>query len=427
MIRLIPWLPFCLIISLGLLNACGQKNEKGDSFIAGHWGHLVDVASSWAKPTFLINQPKNQVYNVCLDNQMAQDYPGIQAEIEAAINIWGHYLGRKVPVKFNLVALDASYDNETVSEYTNRIWRFCPRGTNIVVGIAHQDGSVGVTSYNSQGQRGLYLKVPEEIETYTDDDGKKVTTGLVWQTFRDVTSETKTGDELLNILISRNRSVFVSKEKGLFTLGVLMHEFGHVWGLCDQYVLSGDRSTNCDPKFASINGQGHIVLNSDAQMSKANRYSQLFLSDDDIQGIRTFLDRPSFIPAGQPTKDEALKTTVAPISLSAIEFVKIENVRRMAGKIEATVILRTSVPVNYFFSLSGDNTGSIDFDERIASSALSWTPMVYTMGINGPSADLDKLTLTIKVPKAGTEGEFENTTISAPIPKETERNVIVIR
>jgi hypothetical protein len=85
------------------------------------------------------------------------------------------------------------------------------------------------------------------------------------------------------------------------------------------------------------------------------------------------------------------------------------------------------VPVNYFFSLSGDNTGSIDFDERIASSALSWTPMVYTMGINGPSADLDKLTLTIKVPKAGTEGEFENTTISAPIPKETERNVIVIR
>lgn len=79
--------------------ACSQLANEETGEAESAWGHLSSARLNATAPQFLINKDVGAKYRVCLASYMTQALPGIETEIDAAINVWGQYLGRTIPVE----------------------------------------------------------------------------------------------------------------------------------------------------------------------------------------------------------------------------------------------------------------------------------------------------------------------------------------
>ena len=74
------------------------------------------------------------------------------------------------------------------------------------------------------------------------------------------------------------------------TYGTILHEVGHNWGLCDQYIAIGedgkDTAANCNDNLA---GHGNSNKVTSAVMGAGHRSD---LTDDDIEGIKYIVNQP---------------------------------------------------------------------------------------------------------------------------------------
>src|SRR5262249_1064962 len=137
----------------------------------------------------------------------------------------------------------------------------------------------------------------------------------------------------------------------MLTLPVLTHEFGHVWGLCDQY----EGPTNCDPEHST----SHKVL--DSTMGAAGAREKIFLTDDDIDGIRALAARHGFND-NWPNTTAALKAAPKPTQLKEIELFRIES----AAPQDSKLLVR--------YGLVTNRGGEYHFEVRERGTA-KWTPL----------------------------------------------------
>mgnify|MGYP003336503312 CR=1 FL=1 len=174
---------------------------------------------------------------------------------------------------------------------------------------------------NEVKENGYRLGETAYVATYrgTDQDGKKnivnfhrtlsltrFSNGRKFISLEQATGIQRTGKEILDLLLSRQKTVDLPKTETFLTLRTFIHEFGHIWGLCDQYPLDNNQ-TNCDPLHSTLSPQGHIILNEDAAMSSSGWIHELGLHDDDIEGIIDLAERSDIASTGwaMPSKNYA--------------------------------------------------------------------------------------------------------------------------
>ncbi len=276
--------PFILFMFLALISC--DKHSGHSKMVKGYWGHNTSASSVSPELKALLGHvKKNMTYKICLANYMVKEHPGIENELRAAINIWGHYIGRKINISMTKLDLP---ETELTGPHPgkNFYYPLCPPGTDLVVArLAPSDASeVGQTVLrydNKKFSRALFLRQPHK-----DQNG--------WLTLSEALNKELTEDEIIEIYKKRDQTIYI-KENKLLTMQTILHEMGHVWGLCDQYRLDTESGTNCDPNFASINEEGHIILHDEATMAATHWHPNLYLSDDDIEGIRQLAERDSFV------------------------------------------------------------------------------------------------------------------------------------
>ena len=314
-----------LLFSL-VIYSCAKSGQNLDlQVFDGKWGHLPSLRNSNPSSMFLIHQNKDDNYDICIAEYMIEKYPGIQVELEASINLWAHYIGRNISIEFNVQALPEVTDTQMESlEQIKLYYDLCGESTDLVVGEAFSNGStLGFTqqtySYyvnnnNSRHdvasfRRGLFLR------KHKPNDSKKYN----WISYESKTSKKHTKEDLLQLMIKRETIGFKKADDIFTTLPIIIHEIGHIWGLCDQYVI-GNNSTNCDADNASIDEHGHVVLDFDAQMSSAGWKEKYFLTKDDIKGIQKLAER--FHNSHWPTKEEFEKVSINPIKRKTSKYLK---------------------------------------------------------------------------------------------------------
>jgi predicted Zn-dependent protease with MMP-like domain len=284
---------FTLIIS-----SCGKKGENLSKVLPGFWGHLEQVEKSDSTKLFLIHLKDQADFNVCLAQEMSDKLPGVEEEIKASINIWGHYIGRKIRVNITKRTLLNEVEKYDLNKLTDKNYDLCPSQTDIVVGFAKdqvESNWVGITTYTyytkkppkqdeiSRYKRGLFLRQGEV--------DKVKSSGYKWISLNTHFNKVFGEDELLNLLIDRKSKIYLPDLHEKISLRVLVHEFGHVWGLCDQYYLDKENKTNCDPAFSSLDHEGKVHIHEESTMSTSGWINDLYLSEDDITGIRELAER----------------------------------------------------------------------------------------------------------------------------------------
>jgi hypothetical protein len=171
-------------------------------------------------------------------------------------------------------------------------------------------------------------------------------------------------------------------------LPVLTHEYGHVWGLCDQY----EGSANCDPQSSS----SHPV---EASIMGARGATQrLFLTDDDIEGVRTLAGKPGFAHDwGAPRSDPP-----APLVSKPVELARIEGVKRVAGKLIVTYGVVTPGAARYAFALQAVGTSAFTplTSEFSSATAIDEPTGQLTISLSPGSAPRYNVRLTV-TPSSG--------------------------
>jgi len=336
-----------LFISLAMLSfffACSRNGNQSDlKIVRGFWGHLSSIEDVAPSSLFLVHVAPEQVYKICISRDFLNKYSGVEQEVEASIDIWAHYIGREIKTRTDIVDLPSPKNNETPDQLLEDYISKCPAGTDLVVAESYfNDAATGKTvsnySYRHQDNQGrnivesfkqaLFLKKSHEGASSSDQ--------VIWRTLASIKGQKLSRTEIFELLKARGEKVFLTGTSELLTLRTIMHEIGHVWGLCDQYALAGNR-TNCDANFATLDSRGHILLNKSSTMSSQGWVSPLYLSDDDITGIQKLAKRPGFQATwGEPNLSQI---DVPTTSSKAIEFSQILSVQ----KDESTIVVRMAV------------------------------------------------------------------------------------
>ncbi len=197
--------------------------------------------------------------------------------------------------------------------------------------LPQRDGTRKITSFS----RYLFLRDYDLVPTVDSDGIAERWASLAGE---DATAAPATARDLLATMLGRGQTRY-AKAGAYLALPVLVHEIGHVWGLCDQY----EGANNCDPR----NSSSHRV---EASIMGARGATQrLFLTDDDIEGIRTLGGKPGF------DHDWGAPPTEPPAALAQkpVELARIEGVRRDGAALVVTYGVVTSVPARYEFALQG--------------------------------------------------------------------------
>lgn len=297
--------------------------------------------------------------------------PGLESEVFAAINVWGAYL-KDLPRS----RADQSVDDRAAS-YNS----ICGTDFDVVMGFAKiEDAAVGLTgsrfSFIRQPDgarrivsfsRFLFLRDYDLVRTLDADGITERWTSLAAQD-----GAATTGPELLAKMMTRASTRYAQGSTYL-VLPVLTHEYGHVWGLCDQY----EGTTNCDP----VDSSSHRVEAS--IMGARGAKQRLYLTDDDIEGVRTLAGKPGFAHDW----DRPRLDSPAPIALKPVELARIENVRREGNTLVVTYGVVTSGPTRYAFSLQ---QGAGSAFTPLTSDFQSATPFNVPVGrltitLGGPS------------------------------------------
>jgi hypothetical protein len=354
-----------------------DRTEPPTGELESRWGFLNDESLVPTSPQYLVNKSRNATYRVCLPQYMADAFPGINAEIHAAINVWASYLGRSIPVEIVPKDLPRARPDQSVDDLAAAYQTACGSGFDVVMGLGKLESSaVGLTGASYQyiqqtdGSRRitsfarfLFLRDYDIVPTIGGDGLPEQWTSLAAQ---DGTS--MTGPDLLATMLTRTKTHYAVASTYLI-LPVLTHEYGHVWGLCDQY----EGSTNCD----AHNSTSHFVEQS--IMGARGGTQRLFLTDDDIVGVRALAGKPGFAHDwGAPRNDAPTAILHKPVELA-----RIESVRREGATLVVTYGVVTSEPARYAFALQG--AGETDF-----------TPLTSDFGsaepVDSPSG---RLTITL--------------------------------
>ncbi len=286
----------CLL--LAVLPAC--RDQSSDSQLS--WGHIQDEALLPSSPQYLINKKPGETYRICLAPRMAQELPGVAAELEAAVKIWGSYIGRSIPVDVKIAnEAECGESKDLIADFT-----------------ALNSSTVGRTGASWRGfgpDRILSFRRTLELRDYTKspDPIQQVEN---WESLEMASGQSRTAQEIVELL-QRRSELTVSAPKKAMTLPVIVHEMGHVWGLCDQY----EGANNCDPRHSSTHPELKSI------MGASSGINRLYLTDDDITGIRELAKRPGFSEAW-PGTESSLSVAVKPISESAIPYFKLRALSR---------------------------------------------------------------------------------------------------
>jgi hypothetical protein len=389
-------LPFAIAL-LVCTAACGEAPSDGPVGQGEYgWGFLNEDSLVPDAPQYLVNKTRGAKYRVCLPRYMQDALPGIESEVFAAINVWGAYLGRSVNVEIVTKDLPRSRTDQSVDELAEVYNTICGADFDVVMGLAKiEDAAVGLTGSgfsfiqrpNGTRQivsfsRFLFLRDYDIVPTL-DADGVPEQ----WVSLATQDGVSTTGPDLLAKMLTRSNTRYAQHSTYL-ALPVLTHEYGHVWGLCDQY----EGTTNCDP----VNSSSHRV---EASIMGARGATQrLYLTDDDIEGVRTLGGRPGFAHDwGAPRLDAP-----APIALKPVELARIENVRREGNALVVTYGVVTSGPARYAFSLqqAGETTFTPLQDDFRSATPFDVPVGRLTISLAGPSPKPFKVRLIV-TPQAG--------------------------
>ena len=107
-----------------ILSGCVEQIEDANhkevnSAILSNYGHLTSVDDYNASPLFLATLPKDQEYKICLSEKLTKKYPGIKEEIEASVNVWAHYIDRKIPINIVVKNLPFPSHGWDIKDFSN--------------------------------------------------------------------------------------------------------------------------------------------------------------------------------------------------------------------------------------------------------------------------------------------------------------------
>ena len=247
------------------------------------WGHLDGQSLQPGAPQFLINQAPNDLYDICLASYLIDELPGVESELEAAINVWATAIGRHIPVNIVVAEQERAQLSQSANQLMKTYYGNCPASTDLVVGLApFKDATTGQTgaSWRIRGQeiisfqRYLFLR---DMDLTPGRNAKR------WVSLAALEGRPYSADELLETLVNEQRIVFDPPGTSL-SLPVIVHEVGHIWGLCDQYT----GVDNCNPQHSSPTKDESSIMAASGQLSK------LYLTRDDRVGIRKLVQREGF-------------------------------------------------------------------------------------------------------------------------------------
>ncbi len=336
------------------------------------------------EPIFLINRDKASTYEVCLPAS-AVEVPGLEAEVEAAARVWARAVGRELRVEFR---------------------RGCDKGGDLLFAFrALREQALGETGFKQtttttttansktveQKANGRYLYLRDFAKAPLKENPK-----LAWISAREAfkMKAEPTADEILARLEARDAVVYSLDDK-VVRLMVLIHEFGHVWGLCDLY----SSNQRCDPKHATTldaDGRGSAVMGPNGPRQP------LFLGDDDFAGIRALALRQGF-DAGWKTPVKVLKKAQPPAKLPEVEVYQAQLASKPKGKV---VKIRAQIVTNRpaRFWLEARLKGTEDW--RPVSKGHTGKPRVdeprlnYTLELEQDASELD-FRVSLEVQTAG--------------------------
>jgi len=318
--------------------SCERSNPDSLDVTSGYWGHLNLVRETTQSKLFLSHLKNGETYRICAPKYLFDEMRGLESEIHAAVNIWGHYIGREIPVEIIQTDLPRPEKNLNEFELMNQYYSLCPKDIHLVLGKSYfRDSAIGKTtpqySYRIKNDKREVLDFKRALFLKEEEQNKPKWKTLAEEWDRDLSKE-----DLLDLMIQRSNLLYLTNENEYLTLHVLTHEFGHIWGLCDQYELGGNLS-NCDPKHSTIDDKGHIILNPDSTMNKASWIYNLFLTDDDIKGIQKLALRDDVNKT--ELTEEDLKKIPLPISIEEkeITLAKVQNITSKKDKIELLLSL----------------------------------------------------------------------------------------
>jgi hypothetical protein len=336
-----------LLLGLGVSTvACNEDNATSDL----SWGHLQDQSLTPNAPHFLINKKPGDAYKVCVPQYMVDDLPGVKSEIEAAINVWGSYLGRSIPVDIHVRNLPRATAQDTPGSLQTTYYNLCGEDFDAVMGFAPLGGkTVGQTGTSWRGfsaqqitsfKRYLFLR---DYKISPDAWGSNR-----WVSLQDLRKKSYRSEDILAQMQARNTTE-VAPYGATISLPVLVHEFGHVWGLCDQY----EGPSNCDP--------GHISPHPDlsSMMAAASSVAKIFLTDDDITGIRKLAQRPGFNSDWPGTTDDIQKAPM-PVAKKEVEVFTLKKVEKVGTQ------------YTIYFGLIASKGGELRYEYRPKGSFEAW-------------------------------------------------------
>jgi len=278
-----------------ILSACQEvptQVAKKTEIIKSNYGHLSSLEKSHLTPAFLINHDPTQTYDVCLSENMAENFPGIEQEIKASINIWGYYIGRKIDVNIIKRPLPTADSSWTVNNKHEVYRQRCPRGVDLIVGEDMEStGSIAYTHSKSDpiwdGEKWVARSFSRILMLRTiNAEGVR---NNKFVTLKEITGQDHSEEEILTVLKKRNTKLFSPGWNKVPAIGTIIHEVGHIWGLCDMYHL--ESGSNCDPNHSEHRGVRGVAVEKESVMYSSLSVFPFFLRDDDINGIKTLDSR----------------------------------------------------------------------------------------------------------------------------------------
>ena len=297
------------------------------------FGPLNEIRTLTPSRAFLLHLKAGDSYTICIPDYLQRDLPGLDQELAASINIWGYYIGRNVPIRFVTAHSQPGGARENFEAVIKRHHKACGKDVDLAVAYASFEESDYIHSetdllYYWSPVKGTALKKPDHIQRGLLLRRPQKEDAFQWQSFSKGQNPAPSAEQLLEMLKKRNLQFYhPGFRKQASSLRMMLHETGHMWGLCDMYNTNDEEGTNCDPTFTETDKAGIIFFANDTIMSLSGALQTHYLTDNDIAGIQALAKR-STVQA--PLSDSQLRAiSVQPIEHRSIELLKIKSLEAM--------------------------------------------------------------------------------------------------